>query len=74
MGYRVELDLSYGTVEYKIRDAEVQKIPYIIVIGDKEEQANTLAVRRHGEKAPKYGVVYEDFVQQLSEEIRSKQQ
>jgi threonyl-tRNA synthetase len=68
LGYRVELDLSYGTVEGKIRDAELQKIPYIIVIGDKEEQSNTLAVRRHGTKAPRYGVKFEDFAKQLEEE------
>jgi threonyl-tRNA synthetase len=68
LGYRVELDQSYGTVEGKIRDAELQKIPYIIVIGDKEEANGTLAVRRHGTKAPKYGVDFDDFVKQLAEE------
>ena len=72
LGYRVELDLSVGTVEGKIRDAEMQKIPYIIVMGDKEEAANTLAVRRHGAKAPRFGVVFEDFAKQLSEEVRLK--
>jgi len=68
MGYRVELDMSLNTVEYKIRDAELQKIPYIIVIGDKEEQAGTIAVRRHGERSPKYGVKLEDFTKQLESE------
>jgi len=68
LGYRVELDLSYGTVEGKIRDAELQKIPYIIVIGDKEEENGTLAVRQHGAKAPKYGVKFEDFAAQLKAE------
>ncbi|MDW5562816.1 MAG: threonine--tRNA ligase [Methanomassiliicoccus sp.] len=68
LGYRVELDQSYGTVEGKIRDAELQKIPYIIVIGDKEEQSGTLAIRRHGTKAPKYGVKFDDFVKQLRDE------
>ena len=68
LGYRVELDLSNGTVEGKIRDAELQKIPYILVIGDKEEQNNTVAVRRHGDKAPRYGVRFEDFAGQLKEE------
>ncbi len=70
LGYRVELDTSYGTVEGKIRDAELQKIPYIIVIGDKEEQNNTLAVRRHGAKGAKFGVKLEDFVAQLDAENR----
>jgi threonyl-tRNA synthetase len=68
LGYRVELDLSYGTVEGKIRDAELQKIPYIIVIGDKEEQNGTLAVRRHGAKGARFGVRFEDFVAQLNAE------
>ena len=68
LGYRVELDLSYGTVEGKVRDAELQKIPYILVIGDKEEQNGTVAIRRHGEKAPKYGVKFDDFVDQLRNE------
>jgi threonyl-tRNA synthetase len=68
LGFRAELDLSYGTVEGKIRDAELQKIPYIIVIGDKEEQSGTLAIRRHGTKAPRYGVKFDDFVKQLREE------
>ena len=68
LGYRVELDLANGTVEGKIRDAELQKIPYILVIGDKEEQNGTVAVRRHGEKAPRYGVPFDDFVGRLKEE------
>ncbi|MBI0583944.1 MAG: threonine--tRNA ligase [Methanomassiliicoccus sp.] len=72
LGYRVELDLSYGTVEGKIRDAELQKIPYIIVIGDKEEQNDTLAIRRHGTKAPRYGVKFDDFAIQLAEEIEHR--
>ena len=71
-GYRVDLDVSYGTVEGKIRDAELQKIPYIIVIGDKEEQNDTLAVRRHGTKAPRYGVKFDDFEAQLREECHLK--
>jgi threonyl-tRNA synthetase len=72
-GYRVELDLGGGTVEGKIRDAEMQKIPYIIVMGDKEEQSNTLAVRRHGDKGAKFGIKLEEFEKQLSDECRKKQ-
>ena len=72
LGFRVELDLSYGTVEGKIRDAELQKIPYIVVIGDKEEQNDTLAVRRHGAKAPRFGVTFEEFAAQLKEEMTSR--
>ncbi|HEY3420327.1 MAG TPA: threonine--tRNA ligase [Methanomassiliicoccales archaeon] len=72
LGFRVEMDLSPGTVEGKIRDAEMQKIPYIIVMGDKEEQSNTLAIRRHGAKGAKFGVKLEDFETQLKEECSLK--
>ena len=68
LGFRVELDLSNGTVESKIRDAELQKIPYIIVIGDKEVEAGTLAVRKHGEKSARFGVKLEEFVDRLNSE------
>ncbi len=68
LGFRVELDLSNGTVESKIRDAELQKIPYILVIGDKEVDAGTLAVRKHGEKNARFGVKFDEFVDRLNAE------
>lgn len=43
--YRVEVDLSGGRMQAKIRDAAKQKVPYILVIGDKEMAANAVAVR-----------------------------
>jgi threonyl-tRNA synthetase len=48
-GLRIDSDLKNSTVNDKVRDAEMMKIPYIIVIGDKEEQAKTLAVRERGQ-------------------------
>jgi threonyl-tRNA synthetase len=63
-GIRAELDTENRTVEYKIRDAELQKIPYMVVIGDKEEKNGTLAVRRRGEK-PEFGVRLDDFVKEV---------
>ena len=49
----------------------MQKIPYIIVIGDKEEQNNTIAVRARGEK-PKFGIDKEGFINKLKEEIKER--
>ncbi|HEY8347427.1 MAG TPA: threonine--tRNA ligase [Symbiobacteriaceae bacterium] len=49
-GLRVELDARNEKVGYKIREAEVQHIPYILVVGDKEAQNGTVAVRRRGQK------------------------
>src|SRR5206468_1027045 len=46
-GYRVEVDGSDETVGKRIRNAELEKIPYVIVYGDKESE-DSLAVREHG--------------------------
>jgi len=46
-GYSAEVDERDETVGKRIRDAEVEKIPYVIVVGDRESQ-ESLAVRRHG--------------------------
>ena len=43
--YRVEVDLTGGRMQAKIRDAAKMKVPYILVIGDKEMEANAVAVR-----------------------------
>ncbi len=68
---RVDSDFRSTTVNDKIRDAELMKIPYTIVIGDKEEQAKTIAVRKRGGK-PKFGVKIDDFVRELKEKIEQR--
>ena len=47
---RVEIDPSDETVGYKIRDAETQKIPYMLVVGGDEEEAGTVSVRSHADR------------------------
>ncbi len=47
-GFRVHADLRNEKITYKIREHSVQKLPYIVVIGDKERDANTVAVRARG--------------------------
>jgi threonyl-tRNA synthetase len=47
-GYRVHADLRNEKITYKIREHSVQKLPYILVVGDKERDANTVAVRARG--------------------------
>ncbi len=46
---RIETDFDQKTIQAKVKDAEMRKIPYIIVIGDKEEKEGVLAVRKGGE-------------------------
>jgi threonyl-tRNA synthetase len=70
-GIRAELDIENHTVEHKVREASLQKIPYIITIGDKEEKAGTLAVRTR-DGVVKFGVKLDDFVKQVSEEIAER--
>jgi threonyl-tRNA synthetase len=48
LGIRVHADLRNEKITYKIREHSVQKLPYILVIGDKERDANTVAVRARG--------------------------
>jgi threonyl-tRNA synthetase len=48
-GIRVEIDERTESIGRKIRDAELQKIPYMLIIGDKEAQDGKVALRRHGD-------------------------
>lgn len=70
-GIRVETDLTDNTVNSKVREAEIQRVPYIILIGDKEEKSKTLAVRKRGQK-PKFGINADKFIKELKEEIENR--
>jgi len=70
-GIRAEGDFVSSTVNDKVRNAEMMKIPYIIVIGDKEEEKGTLAVRSRGKK-PQFGVNIDEFIKNLKEEITER--
>jgi len=49
-GYRVETDLRNEKIGFKIRELELGKVPYVIVVGDKEMESRTVSVRaRHGQ-------------------------
>ena len=63
-GVRAEGDFDSGTMGAKIRNAQLQKIPYMLVVGRKEEDSGTVAVRtRSGEQ--KFGVKVDEFVAQV---------
>jgi threonyl-tRNA synthetase len=67
-GIRVETDFESSTVNDKVRNAELAHVPYIIVIGDKEEKNKTLAIRERGAK-PKFGVNTEKFIKEVKDKI-----
>ena len=67
---RVELDEREEKIGYKIREAQLQKIPYMLIVGDKEVEANAVGVRSR-----KDGVIgamsVEDFINKIEEEIKT---
>lgn len=71
-GIRTDIDLGDETVNNKVRNAEMMKIPYILVIGDKEEEGNTIAVRRKGKK-PEFGVKEDNLIKEIKEKIEIRE-
>ena len=71
-GLRIDSDFRNTTVSDKVRDSEILRIQYTIVIGDKEEEKKTLAVRERGDKKPKFGVKISDFIEELKEKIEKR--
>jgi len=70
-GIRAELDVRAEKLSAKIRDAQMQKIPYVIVVGDKEMQSDGVSVRARGGKD--MGLMnFNNFTQMLLKEIETK--
>jgi threonyl-tRNA synthetase len=72
-GIRVEIDDKPRKISYKIREAQLQKIPYMLIIGDKEVENESVAVRlRSGKDLGDLKV--DEFISKISEEIKSRSQ
>jgi threonyl-tRNA synthetase len=70
-GIRCESDLRSEKIGYKIREGQLQKIPYLLILGEKEAQAGAVAVR-HRKDGDLGQQGLEDFVTMLNAEIRDK--
>ena len=70
-GFRVKSDLRNEKITYKIREHSMQKIPYLLVVGDKEEGTNQVSVRSRGSKDIRQMSV-EEIRRQFKKEIDSK--
>ena len=70
-GIRADIDLRSEKIGYKIREAQTQKIPYMLVVGQKEEAENTVSVRSRfkGDEGAK---ALNDFIASIKEEISSR--
>jgi threonyl-tRNA synthetase len=67
---RASVDTENEKLGYKIRKAELEKIPYIIVVGKKEEEQNKISVRKHGGKD--LGTIdIEEFIKNLINESKN---
>ena len=67
---RVELDASNESLGKRIRNAKMQKVPYLIVIGDKERDAGSITVEGRTEKLE--GIALEKFLEKIKKEISEK--
>lgn len=70
-GIRVEVDNREEKLGYKIREAQMQKVPYIVVIGDEEVATNSINYRRHGSQEQTV-LMLKDFVKKLKNEIKNR--
>ena len=66
-GFRVDLDLRNEKISYKIREHSLQKLPYQIIVGDKEKAAGLVAVRARGDDLGQ--ITLDDFVARLRSEL-----
>ena len=71
LGLRVEVDLRNEKVNAKIRDAQLQKIPYMLVLGDREAAAGTVSVR-HRQQGDLGAQPLASFLERVMQEIRSR--
>ena len=70
LGYRVETDHRSEKIGFKIREAQLEKVPYMLIVGDKEVESGEVAVRnRRGEQEV---LSFDAFQAKLKEEVDSK--
>ena len=70
-GFRCNLDSREEKLGYRLREAQIKKIPYTIILGDSEKENKTISYRLHGETETKT-VSQEEFIKKILEEIKNK--
>ncbi len=71
-GYRVETDLRSEKLGYKIRNAQLEKVPYMIVVGEKEQEEGIISLRSR-EKGDLGQMSFEELVKKFEKEIKNKE-
>ena len=72
LGYRVVVDERNEKLGYRMREAQIKKIPIQLVVGDREIENEEVNMRRYGEKAAK-NIKVVDFMQLIKDEVENKQ-
>ncbi|WP_318614264.1 threonine--tRNA ligase [Sporosarcina sp. YIM B06819] len=67
-GFRVDIDSREEKIGYKIREAQMQKVPYMLVLGDKEVETGEVNVRKYGEQKSE-SMPFDEFITRLQEEV-----
>lgn len=70
-GIRAGIDERNEKLGYKIRESQVQKIPYVLVLGDHEEQENAVNVRRFGHQQNEH-VPFQTFKDKLVKQVENR--
>ena len=71
-GIRVEIDDRNEKIGYKIREARLQKVPYMLIIGDNEVENGALSVRQRGENGDLGSMSVDEYIARITEEIDNK--
>jgi len=71
-GLRVSVDSESDTLSYRIREAEMEKIPYTLVVGERELESGTVAVRARGAEDKQVEMTVSEFVDRAREQVESK--
>jgi threonyl-tRNA synthetase len=69
---RIDADFTQRTIQSKVKDAEIMKVPYILVAGDKEEENKGVAVRTRGNKQIE-AMEIDNFISKISKEIEGRE-
>jgi threonyl-tRNA synthetase len=70
-GLRVEIDDRNEKIGYKIREARLQKVPYMLIIGDNEVETQTLSVRARGETGDLGSMSVSEFIDRAVDEVKT---
>ncbi len=71
-GLRAHLDDRHDTLNYRIRDAELGKVPYMAIVGQREAEGGTVAVRRRGDGNKQEVISVDEFAARLQQEVKSR--